>query len=243
MVVIDQPFSGGPKDFPLLSSHELHLWAISTDVTPDILDGFKNALTEKELARAPFFEFKHVRDNYIVSQGALRMLLSGYLDIPPDLLQIGRRSKGKPYSLDDPGLFFNMSNSGKFAVIAFSRDGEVGIDLERIRPLPDLDEMIERNFTSSEIKFILKKPGERIKRFFLFWTVKESYLKALGEGMRLPPDHLEFAIENDQIRHLSVKGVFEQGDWYFKEFSLSKDYVGTIAYGRDNVVIKQMNFN
>ncbi len=240
---MDRPFRVRPKDFPLLSSSELHLWSISTDVASDILDGYKNALSEKELARAPFFEFKHVRDNYIVSQGALRMLLSGYLDIPPDMLQLGRRSKGKPFSLDDPGLFFNMSNSGKFAVIVFSRDGEVGIDLEQIRPLPDLDEMIERNFTASEIKFILKKPEERTRRFFLFWTVKESYLKALGEGMRLPPDHLEFAIENDQIRQLSVKGVFEQEDWYFKEFSPSNDYVGTITYAQDNVVIKKMDFN
>jgi len=60
--------------------------------------------------------------------------------------------------------------------------------------------------------------------------------------MRLTPDNVEFAIENNRIRLLSVKGVFEQEDWEFKEFSTSTDYVGTIAYGKDNTVIKFMEF-
>ena len=103
--------------------------------------------------------------------------------------------------------------------------------------------MIIRNFTAREIKFINGKSEERTTRFFRFWTIKESYLKAIGEGMRLTPDNLEFAIEKDGIRQLSVNGIFEQENWNFKEFSASPDYVGTITYGRHNTVIKQLEFN
>ncbi|MFC2123324.1 4'-phosphopantetheinyl transferase family protein [Bacteroidota bacterium] len=230
------------ENFPVLSPGEIHAWRVSTTITPATFAQYKNALTETELSQVPFFEFEKSRDSYIVSQGALRMLVSGYLGIPQNLVRLGRKKKGKPYSIDDPGLYFNMSNSGKTAVIAFSLDSEVGIDIEQIRHLPDLDELITRNFTTSEIKFINAKPEERIRRFFRFWTLKESYLKAIGEGMRLTPDNLEFAIENNRIRLLSVKGIFEQEDWKFKEFSTSTDYVGAITYNNDDTVLKFMEF-
>ena len=135
-----------------------------------------------------------------------------------------------------------MSNSGNLIVIAFSRDSEVGIDIEKIRPLPDLDDLIHKNFTSSEIKFITSRTEEKINRFFRFWTVKESYLKATGEGMRLRPDNIEFTMDNEKIRQLSLKGVFEQEDWNFKEFSMGKGYVGTVTYVLDNTVIKQLQY-
>ena len=210
-------------EFPDLSIGEMHVWHITTNVTPAAFLEYKNVLTEKETGRIPFFKFKEAKNTYVVSQGALRMLMSRYLGISPDLIELGRRKKGKPYSIDNPNLNFNISNSGKTAVIAFSYDSEIGIDIEQMRHLPDLDELINRNFTSREIKFITAKTEDKERRFFRFWTVKESYLKAIGEGMRLTPDNLEFAIENGSIRLLSVKGVFEQEDWNFKEFSTSTD--------------------
>ena len=229
-------------EFPDLSIGEMHVWHITTNVTPAAFLEYKNVLTEKETARISFFKFKEAKDTYVASQGALRMLISKYLGISPDLVRLGRRKKGKPYSIDNPNLNFNISNSGKTAVIAFSYDSEIGIDIEEIRHLSDLDELITRNFTAREIKFITAKTVDKMRRFFRFWTVKESYLKAIGEGMRLTPDNLEFAIENGSIRLLSVKGVFEQEDWNFKEFSISTDYVGNITYGRDSTVIRIMEF-
>ena len=231
------------EDFPLLSSGELHLWQVSTDITPTEFEEFKSVLVEKELTKVPFFKFKQAQDSYITSQGALRILLAGYLGITPKLVKLGQRRKGKPYSIDDERLYFNMSHSGNLTVLAFSYDSEVGIDIEQIRPLPDLDEMINKNFTTSEIKFIIAKPEEKISRFFRFWTVKESYLKAIGEGMRLTPDNLEFIIENNSVRQLSVKGIFDQQDWNFREFSVPNDYVGTITYGRENTIINHIAFN
>lgn len=231
-----------PEEIPILSFGELHIWQVSCYDEPEFLAQCRNVLTKDELLKVSFFEFEQVKDSYVISQGTLRILLAGYLDIPPTAIKIDRRRKGKPYSMDDAGLYFNMSNSGRLAVFAFSRDSEVGIDIEQIRHLPDLDDMIIKNFTSKEGRYINAKPNERTNRFFRFWTVKESYLKAIGEGMRLPPDNLEFAIENDNIKHLSVKGIFEQEDWNFKEFSPATEYVGTITHATNNVIIKQMGF-
>ncbi len=228
--------------FPLLSSGEMHIWNISLNISGNEFSFYKDALSEKESKSVGNYKFREVKESFAASHGALRILLSKYLNIPIKLLKIGRHKKGKPYSLDDPGLYFNMSNSGKLAVIVFSRDSEVGIDIEQIRPLPDLDEMISRNFTSKEIKFILAKPKEKINRFFRFWTIKEAYLKAIGEGMRLRPDQIEFDIDNDLIKQPVIKGVFEDEDWNLKEFSPSSQYVGTVTYQFENAMINQMEF-
>jgi 4'-phosphopantetheinyl transferase len=243
MANIKEPIIKKTKNFPILSPGEIHVWQVSMNISALEVEECKDLLSDTELEKMHFFNTKQSKDSFVVSQGVLRILLSSYLGISPKLATFGRRGKGKPFSLDDPGLHFNLSNSGKLAVIAFSRDSELGIDIEQIRTLPDLDEMIETNFTSNEIRFINARPEERLQRFFRFWTVKESYLKAIGEGMRLEPKNIEFSIDNEYIRLLSVKGVFEQEDWNFKEFTISTDYVGTITYGKENIRIKQMMFN
>lgn len=229
------------EDFPFLPSGHIHVWKVKTHPTVDLLERCRSALSDLEMKRIPFFKFEQVQQNYIISQGMLRILLGGYLNITPHEIKLGRYSKGKPFSLDDPKLYFNVSNSGGLAVYGFSRDGEIGIDIEHERLLPDLEEMITKNFTSNEIKFINAKPAEKSQRFFRFWTVKESYLKAIGEGMRLPPDCLEFSIEGSKVRLLSVKGVFEQEDWHFEEFSPAKDYVGTLTTMRSDLDVEHMD--
>jgi 4'-phosphopantetheinyl transferase len=239
-MIVNKAVCKKPETMPILSPGEIHLWQVSTHITAADFEEYESVLSEVELSKVLFFKSKQAKESYIASQGALRFLLSQYLGIAPNLVKLGRQKKGKPFSLDDQGLHFNLSNSGKLVVIAFSRDSELGIDIEKLRPLPDLDEMIETNFTSREIKFINTKPEERLRRFFRFWTVKESYLKAIGEGMRLAPENIEFLLEKESIKLLSVKGIFEQEAWNFKEFPILTDYVCTITYGKDNSIIKKM---
>jgi 4'-phosphopantetheinyl transferase len=134
-----------------------------------------------------------------------------------------------------------MSNSGGKVVYAFSMDEEVGIDLEKIRELPDLDELIEKNYIASERDYINKLPEQRQHRFFQFWTIKEAYLKAIGVGMRIPPDNIAFSIQNGAYKLQSIHGVqlgFEKSDWIFNRFTLENNkYVGTLASKNQNANI------
>lgn len=176
-----------------------------------------------------------IPENTMSPQEIQKTLLSGYLNIKPAEVKIGRQAKGKPYSIDDPALFFNMSNSGNKTVFAFTRDSELGVDIELIRKLHDLDQMIEVNFTSNEIQFINNNKEDRLKRFFKFWTVKEAYLKAIGEGMRLPPDNLEFTVEKNEFKFQSARGIFESNQWIFKNLDIENDYVGTLAIKNNGI--------
>lgn len=217
-------------------SHEIgtvQIWSIDLDAKDSIRDACLNALSEKEQKNISFFKFKRVQENYIISQGGLKLLLSNYLNIPTSEVKLGKHKKGKPYSVDNPQLHFNMSNSGKKVVYAFSMDEELGIDLEQLRALHDLNELIQKNYTKKEQEYINKRADQVSFRFFKFWTIKEAYLKAIGVGMRIPPEHLEFTVQNGNYQLQSIQGVpvdLDQDAWNFKHFTLENEsYVGTLA--------------
>jgi 4'-phosphopantetheinyl transferase len=238
----------GRLNFPPLQKNELHVWSVSLEPGEEFIEKCKSVLSEGEKSRIDWFSFLQVQNNYIISQGVLRLILAGYLNIEPSQVQLSKHAKGKPFVLNDASLFFNLSNSGKKAVFAFSRNTEVGIDLEMIRTLPDLEELIQKNFSPQERYFIMKNADEKLKRFFLFWTIKESYLKAIGEGMRLTPDNLEFTIENDEIKFLGAKGFDDPQEWIFKKFNLCErhpsgedNYTGTIVYQGDNTIMRNLS--
>jgi 4'-phosphopantetheinyl transferase len=220
---------------------EIQIWSISLDCDVNFREACLNALGEKGRERIDFFKFKQVQESYVISQGGLRLLLAHYLNIPADTIQLGKLNKGKPYSIDNPKLRFNMSNSGRRVVYAFSMDEEIGIDIERLRELTDLDELIEKNYNTYERDYINKLPERRQYRFFKFWTIKEAYLKAIGVGMQIPPDNLEFSIQNGNYKLQSIKGVavdIDQDEWIFNHFTLDNEkYVGTVTNKNENANI------
>lgn len=234
---IDLPAS---NEFPGLEPGEVHIWTTSVLGIKEQLQHLRSLLTEEEAAKIAFYKFEHTRQSYVVSQAVLRVLLSLYLGVEPREVNLGVRSKGKPFLKHDRPIFFNLSNSDGVCVFAFSGDGEVGIDLERIRPMTDIDQLIQNNLTSREKEYVLKDPEKSLRRFFRFWTFKESYLKAIGEGMRLTPENLEFSVEEGKIRLRSVNYGYERTDWQFKEFSRDGNYTGTLTYAPRGLKIREM---
>ena len=232
----------GRNGISLLKKGDIQIWVISLDSDDKFRSACLDALGEKGRKRIDYFKFKQVQESYIISQGGLRLLLSYYLGIPGAEIQLGRLSKGKPCSLDNPNLRFNMSNSGRRVVYAFSLDEEIGIDLERLRNLPDLEELIQKNYSDSEREYINKIPDQKQYRFFKFWTIKEAYLKAIGVGMRIPPHYLQFSIQNGNYKLESIKGEVDTDEWIFKDFELEDgEYVGTLALKNLKAIIS-LNF-
>ena len=217
--------------FQQLEQGACHFWRVSLHPSQEILDACYNALSAREKSRLDFFEFANVKQNYLVSQGMMRILLANYLTIEPEDVQIGRHEKGKPLSLDDPYLFFNNSNSGSYCVYAFSRMGEVGIDLEENSQLSDLEELIEKNLTPKEKERIQKNQDQKQTNFYRYWTLKEAYLKAIGEGMRIEPHRLEFDL-GKEVRFNGMNGYVDQEVWEIKEVPFD-NYLRVLVYSGD----------
>lgn len=92
--------------------------------------------------------------------------------------------KGKPHISNLSNIHFNISHSGNYVVCAVS-EKELGIDVERIRKV-NL-RVAERFFSPSEISDLMAQPENlRMHYFITLWTIKESYLKAIGKGLSQP---------------------------------------------------------
>jgi 4'-phosphopantetheinyl transferase len=240
-IVYPEPLS--VNCFPELEQGGIHVWCAFYYNNDHLLRQCCEVLTPAESEYVHYYKFSKDQDGFVVTRGLLRILLSSYLQTGTDELNIARHRKGKPYQLNDPGLFFNISNSGDCCIFAFSRNGEVGIDIEKIRPLDDIDGLITTNFNPGEQDYINSNAEERLSRFVKFWTLKEAFLKAIGEGMRLTPEKLEFSCGDDEFRLRSFAGIVESDDWIFTDLAPDDDYKGTLAHRKSPHTVKMFNFN
>lgn len=122
---------------------------------------------------------------------------------------------GKPYLPDFPEVHFNVSHAGEYALCALS-DAPVGCDVERIRPLsPHLP---ERVLSPEELASLTAQPEgtERETLFFRFWTLKESYLKAVGCGITVELASVSFDLSGDAP--LLARPPFP-GQAFFREYA------------------------
>lgn len=131
-------------------------------------------------------ESKHNK-NQIISNCLKRRVLSQYLDLKcnDNLLSFSFTKYGKPF-MDLFDIYFNISHSKNIIIMAVSSLFEIGIDIEYLDK--DFFDSIQSNeldyiFTSSERSQLYSSSINSIKKFFDFWTIKESYLKCLGVGL------------------------------------------------------------
>lgn len=162
--------------------------------------------TERE--RAARFHFERDRHRYRASHTALRGLLSQHTGLPAPALRFVTGRHDKP-RLDAPGApAFNMSHSGRWALIGIGGELPIGVDIEAPREMDDLMPLAERNFSASEYRALAALPeGERLRAFLCCWTRKEACLKAIGSGLSIEPQGFEAGITPETRRtHVAVAG-------------------------------------
>jgi len=117
----------------------------------------------------------------------MRMLLGRYLHVEPADLEFVYGPHGKPFlsgAFADSRLNFNLAHSENLALLAVTRAGMIGVDIERIRPMDDAGQLVGRFFSARESSTFQKLPREQKNiAFFNLWTRKEAWLKAIGEGI------------------------------------------------------------
>ncbi len=218
-----------------LSPGEVHVWRIELEPSGEALEGFARTLAEEESRRAARFVFERDRRRFIAARGSLRRILGRYLDVLPEEVVFGYGPHGKPFlsgSLaEERGLRFNLSHSGEMALCALALHREVGIDLEFMHPVPDLQSIARSFFAPGENARLLSLPEERRPAaFFNCWTRKEAYLKALGDGLARPLGRFEVTLlPEEPVRLLSVTDdPREVQRWRMESFAPAPGYVAAL---------------
>ena len=171
---------------PKLSRGEVHLWRVIIPEAP--LDELRPELSEDELARVDRFLVERPKQELVAGRGVLRKLLGRYLGRDAAALRFDYGENGKPrLAAEQEGLSFNLSHSHGRILIAFSLEGELGVDIERVRDDMEHLRVSERFFSEAEREVLRSLPqAHRPLAFFRCWTRKEALLKARGTGLRTP---------------------------------------------------------
>jgi len=129
-------------------------------------------------------------------------------------------------------LEFNLAHSHELVLCAISRGRQVGVDIERLQPVADLAQLAA--FTLSRVEqaaLFALEPDQRLLGFFNCWTRKEAYVKARGDGLRIPLDTFDVSLKPGEPAALLANRL-DQDEvvrWSLASFSPTKDYVGALA--------------
>ncbi len=201
MIGNDREWRPPPTDL-VLQKGEVHVWRMALEQPPDRIDTLAQSLSRGELARADRFHFERDRRRFIVSHGGLRQILGRYLNLEPKLLQFQAGPYGKPYitpEFFDTELQFNLAHSEELALCAVVRERAVGIDLEYMRPLADMQSLAARYFSAVEYAALIRLPeDQQVSAFFNCWTRKEAYLKATGQGLSGGLNQFQVSLKPDE---------------------------------------------
>jgi 4'-phosphopantetheinyl transferase len=159
---------------------------------------FLRILDQEERLRAAQLSFEHDRVRFIQAHGILRRILADYLDADAATLAFACNHHGKPYLVsraNDPDLHFSLSHSGNCYMLAVRLDHPVGIDVEKVRDLPQAIDIAQSYFTPAEGRVLAALQGAaRRDAFFVLWTHKEAMVKGLGIGLADNLGRVEFEL-------------------------------------------------
>lgn len=222
---------------PKLEPLDLHLWYLALDTQEDE-SRLWDCLTDDERRRADRFHFPQHRRRFFIGRGWLRQILSSYLGVEPAEVPFEYSGLGKPRirgSQPNQGICFNFSNSHERALLGVARDVELGVDIERLRPMQSLAGMAQRFFAEPEQQAILTLPEpKRTESFFCCWTRKEAFLKAIGKGLTFPLSHVVVDVHRQaQVAIRTIQDPAHQAaQWSLQHLEIEPDYVAAAACRR-----------
>jgi 4'-phosphopantetheinyl transferase len=175
---------------------QIDLWLARPEAANDsyLLSQYKELMTEEERARASQFHLSRDCDRYIVTRALVRTTLSRYASVHPSEWIFTPNIYGRPQvAVKDTlarRIAFNVSHTMGLVVLAVRWERSVGVDVENAHGRNGAWEDLGYQFFAPLEREALKAvPADsRSKRFFEYWTLKESYVKARGYGLSLPLD-------------------------------------------------------
>ena len=224
-----------------LSAGAIDLWRLRLAEPADSAEAALSFLTPTERRRAERFRFERDRRAYALTRAVLRQLLAAYLSVLEETtmpqaiaLEVGEHGKlhlAARHQSQEPTkrLHFNVSHSDRWALLAFARGRQVGVDVEHIRERTHLESIAAHFFAPEEHEALEKLDEEvRLAAFYRCWVRKEAFMKATGDGLSAGLDSFAVSVAPDKpgLRRLDGAAV---GDWSFFDVRPEPGYVGAVC--------------
>ncbi len=230
-----------------MQMHDTYILKIDRNIEKDDFDRLFHCVSEEKKERI---------NRYHRFEDAQRALLGDILARYAICKRVGIRNRdlafetnayGKPLLRELTGIHFNISHSGNWVICAID-DNAVGVDVEMIKPI-DL-EIAERFFSRDEYRYLMNQPEEmKLKCFYMFWTLKESYIKTEGKGLSIPLNSFTIKLENndiklaigDEIREFYFYQSFPDPDTVYAICTLNRNAGERIHWNMENFLKEAQN--
>jgi 4'-phosphopantetheinyl transferase len=239
------PTLHGDAVWPLLGTSEIHLLCARfpiAPVSPHVMDRLQHSLSPDERARAGRHRAGQGHDQFVLGRGLLRLCLGHYLACPPQSISFSIGVGGKPTlspAATRADVAFNLSHSGDWMVLAFTRGQALGVDIENVRARVSHDALAMRFFAPREIEQLQALPeDQRTLGFFNAWTRKEAYVKAVGAGLQLGLSSFAVTLRPGEPAAI-VSGVDTK--WQIRAFDVAPDMPGAVVFERDGSTVRHFD--
>jgi 4'-phosphopantetheinyl transferase len=224
----------------MLNFDTVFVWLVRLDleVSEDRMLRWRGWLSEEELARADAFRAEANRHEYITAHAALRAVLGGFLGVSGAEVRFtarGAHAGEKPtLALANglPNVRFNLSHTSGAALIGVTSGRELGVDIERMRPMDDLDGMARSVMSDAELQSWMDiEMTKRQTAFYRLWTRKESYLKAIGLGLYRDVHQVSVPVSFEpRVDACSVKDLAGHGEWMVQDVNVPEGFAASVCY-------------
>lgn len=177
----------------------------AADVESISLEQLKSMVSRKRLEKSLAFRFEMDQRRSLCAEALLNYALSVNFPSLPRPAELWEDEWHKPHLVLPEGMEgveFNLSHSGKYAVCLLSREPS-GVDIEQKKEMPQYEQLARRYFTELELEDI-----DSSERFLEYWTLKESYVKAIGKGLCFPLNEVEIHLKDGNAGYCSVEGNY-----------------------------------
>jgi 4'-phosphopantetheinyl transferase len=200
-------------------------------------------LSEDEQKKRDRFVFKEHGRLYALAHWLVRRALSEHTGIDPHALRFVENQYGKP-SLQGSTLDFNLSHTKGLVALGITDRGALGVDVENMDRNTDTLLVAEHSFSETEAADVRAAAvSDRKERFFRYWTLKESYIKARGMGLHCPLKAFSFVLrapKHDLALPIGIEMRPDLGDrperWAFEQHRLSQDHFLAVCAERQDGV-------
>lgn len=224
-----------------LPAGQLDIWvAVAAHVAPFGQEqAYEELLSLEETEMFKALRYPEHRFDYLMGRALMRSVLGLYLNEKPETLRFERNRFGKPQIVDNQSApRFNLSLTDGVAILAVHAQAELGVDVEYHGHGRSMLEVADQYFSALEIAELQTLPTAEQKRgFFRYWTLKESLVKAKGEGMSVPLDSFSFratknagsTVHPATLIDAPAHFIDDASKWDFRFFELGEDYTGAVS--------------
>lgn len=204
-----------PAQQPSLAPGEITVWKFVPSELFKYAAQFEELLSTHEKQRLERFADAAARREFLVCRGVLHWLLAVLSGEELSKTQVREDSLGKPYleaEAHNHPLEFNIAHTEGLCLIACARELALGVDVERVKPLPELNAMAQKYLASREKAQWDRAPAsQKTELFYRFWSAKEALLKAFGSGLRISPAQVDSLDVQEGKR---INGRQDDGDYF-----------------------------